>query len=144
EGTNTATLTGEFSDQTVTIPGVSFPVLPTLPQMSPPPGTTGYTPPASLNLLPPISGSTAPSGFPATGVPSAGGVATPTGATGVAPLTTPQVDVSNGYVTPYAPVVPPTPAPTVNPSPFGVPRPPGSNIGGGYINTFSNPSSPRN
>ncbi|MEM7647937.1 MAG: hypothetical protein AAF283_02080, partial [Cyanobacteria bacterium P01_A01_bin.70] len=51
--TESALPTGEFGSQAVTIPGVAFPVLPTLPQMSPPPGTTGYTAPASLELMPP-------------------------------------------------------------------------------------------
>lgn len=139
--------TGEFGSQAVTIPGVAFPVLPTLPQMSPPPGTTGYTAPASLDLMPPLPGSnSAGAGLPPVAPLSTvgGGTGLPAG-TAVPNLNTPQVDVSNGY-TPYTPVVPSaTPiTPGVNPSPFAVQRPPGSYIGGGYINTFSNPSGPPN
>ena len=139
---------GEFSSQTVTIPGVDLPVLPTLPQMSPPPGTTGYTPPSTLELMPPLPGSNraTPSSVPGTAplAPARAGVpVAPAG--GVPSLNTPQVDVSNGYVTPFTPVGPTAaPIPTAAPTPFSVPRPPGSNIGGGYVNTFSNPSGPSN
>jgi len=138
---------GEFGSQAVTIPGIPYPVLPTSPQMSPPPGTTGYTPPASLELMPPV-----PNGGSSVSLPSAGINSSPltlpsvsTGA-GVPNLTTPRVDVSNGAVTPYTPTQPlvsPT-APQVPVSPFAVPRAPGSYTGGGYINTFSNPSGPSN
>ena len=147
EATTESTLpAGEFSSEAVTIPGVTFPVLPTLPQMSPPPGTTGYTPPASLDLMPPLPGSNSAGAVPPVAPLSTvgGGSGLPSGTT-VPNLNTPQVDVSNGY-TPYTPVVPtvtPT-TPGVTPSPFAVPRPPGSYIGGGYINTFSNPSGPPN
>jgi hypothetical protein len=146
----TSTLSETFNSQVVTIPGVPYPVLPTMPQMSPPPGTTGYTPPASLELIPPLPGA-AGSAFPSssssnlnpsrTGIPSL-----PTGNSSVN-LGTPQVDVGNGYVTPYTPLVPvaaPTTVPRAAASPFSVPRPPGSYIGGGYINTFANPSGPPN
>lgn len=97
--------TGEFGSQAVTIPGVAFPVLPTLPQMSPPPGTTGYTAPASLDLMPPLPGSnSAGAGLPPVAPLSTvgGGTGLPAG-TAVPNLNTPQVDVSNGY-TPYTPM----------------------------------------
>ncbi|MGD1940964.1 MAG: hypothetical protein ACFB0G_06600 [Leptolyngbyaceae cyanobacterium] len=148
EATTESTLpAGEFSSEVVTIPGVAFPVLPTLPQMSPPPGTTGYTPPASLDLMPPLPGSNSAGTLPSSTAPlsTVGGVSGSSSGTAVPNLNTPQVDVSNGY-TPYTPVVPsatPT-TPGVTPSPYAVPRPPGSYIGGGYINTFSNPSGPPN
>ncbi|MGF1461247.1 MAG: hypothetical protein ACFBSG_19735 [Leptolyngbyaceae cyanobacterium] len=130
---------GEFSSQTVTVPGVNFPVLPTLPKMSPPPGTTGYTPPASLNLMPPLPGvSSAPA-------PSSAGVPDLSTLNGATSVNTPQVDVSNGY-TPYTPTVPSAAPTTTGPTsqPFTAPRPPGSYTGGGYINTFSNPNGPSN
>ncbi|WP_204138924.1 hypothetical protein [Halomicronema sp. CCY15110] len=137
---------GEFSSQITTIPGVDFPVLPTQPQMSPPPGTTGYTPPASLDLMPPLPGSTtSTSTFP--GNPAAPSNSSLTGAssgTGVPNLNSSNVDVSNGYVTPYAPTgagITTAPTPTV-PQPFSAPRAPGVYTGGGYINTFANPSAP--
>ncbi|MDB9529506.1 hypothetical protein PN498_26180 [Oscillatoria sp. CS-180] len=135
---------GEFSSQTVTIPGVGFPVLPTLPQMSPPPGTTGYTPPASLNLMPPLPNRNGAEALPSPFTPNS---ATPNLTPGGIPdFNSSDIDVSNGYVSPYAPITPATTLPntTINPSPFSVPRPPGSYIGGGYINTFSNPSGPTN
>lgn len=143
---------GEFSDQLVTIPGVEFPVLSTLPQMSPPPGSTGYVPPASLELMPPLVSTGSTRSFPSSGT-SFLTPATSTGTLNLSPQTgnvpdfgTPSVDVSNGYISPYAPVVPsaiPSSATTV-PSPFSVQRPPGSHIGGGYIHTFSNPNGPSN
>ncbi|MEM9817276.1 MAG: hypothetical protein AAF827_12845 [Cyanobacteria bacterium P01_D01_bin.6] len=133
---------GQFSSQTVTIPGVNFPVLPTLPQMSPPPGTTGYTAPASLELIPPLPGSSS-SNSAASSIPSTVGVPGSTIGTGVPSVNSSEVDVSNGFVTPYTPVVPVvTPAESTAPAPFTAPRPPGSYTGGGYINTFSNPSGP--
>ncbi|RZM77921.1 hypothetical protein [Leptolyngbya iicbica] len=132
---------GEFNSQITTIPGVDFPVLPTQPQMSPPPGTTGYTAPASLNLIPPLPGtstSTIPGSTLAT--PTSGFPGTASG-TGVPNLNSPNVDVSNGF-TPYTPVGGSTATPTVAPPPppFTAPRAPGVYTGGGYINTFSNPS----
>jgi hypothetical protein len=137
-----ANYTGEFGSQAVTIPGVNFPVLPTLPQMSPPPGTTGYTPPITLDMMPPLPGTSRPStsAFPSSGASS---IVPSSSAPGTLNLTAPQVDVSNGYITPYTPTVPAAPTPTVTPAPFSAPRPPGSYTGGGYINTFSNPSTPR-
>ncbi|NEQ42371.1 MAG: hypothetical protein F6K00_01935 [Leptolyngbya sp. SIOISBB] len=147
DGTTQDTLPpGEFSSQTVTIPGVDFPVLPTLPQMSPPPGTTGYTAPATLDLMPPLPGSSSssPAAFPgaASPLPSTG-VSGVTAGTGLPSTSSSDIDVSNGFVTPYTPVVPTvTPAQSATPQPFTAPRPPGTYTGGGYINTFSNPSGP--
>jgi|GEM_PF-1867200 len=134
---------GQFGSQTVTIPGIEYPVLPTLPQMSPPPGTTGYTPPASLELMPPLPGSNRANSpaFPGATAPAPGSTGVPslTSSPG-ASLNSPQVDVSNGYVTPFTPVTPTVTPTPVTPAPFTAPRP----IGGGYINTFSNPSGPSN
>lgn len=135
---------GEFGSQAVTIPGVDFPVLPTLPQMSPPPGTTGYTPPATLELMPPLPGGTPPIPGTSSLAPSSAGVPDLSGTSSTPNLAAPQVDVSNGYVTPFTPTAPPTMTPIVPPAPFSAPRPPGSFLGNGYINTFSNPSAPPN
>ncbi|MBF2002141.1 MAG: hypothetical protein IGS38_15655 [Synechococcales cyanobacterium M58_A2018_015] len=116
------------------------------PQTSPNPGTTGYTmPPAfrtpantpsqfgtysgsSSGITPPTSiapaGPTAPSLAPAVPQPSFGSYSTPSSSTAA-----PTPDFS-GVQSPQA-------APT---APFSVPRtPPGRTIGGGEINTFSNP-----
>lgn len=139
---------GEFSSQTVAIPGVDFPVLPTLPQMSPPPGTTGYTPPASLELMPPLPGSntTSSPSFPAAPsfVPGAAGTSDLSSGGAVPSTGTSDIDVSNGFVTPYTPVVPSTTTAVPAPAPFTAPRAPGTYTGGGYINTFSNPNGPSN
>lgn len=120
--------------------GLPFYASPTLPQQSPPPGTTGYTPPASLGLTQPTGTNTG-----AGTVPSAAGVpSVPSAASSNLNLGVPDVDVSGGSLVPYTPlpssIQRTTPAPV--PSPFSVPRAPGSYIGGGYINTFSNPSAP--
>lgn len=141
-----STLEGQNS-RTVTIPGVPFPVAPTTPEMSPPPGTTGYTPPASLQYAQPTTG-TSNSGFPTNGAvpssPNSAGIPNIPSGSGVPNLAAPQVDVSNGASTPSLPSSTVSPAtPEVTPSPFSVPRPPGSYIGGGYVGpTFSNPSGP--
>jgi hypothetical protein len=127
----------------VVVPGVPFPVLPTIPQMSPPPGTTGYTPPASLNLLPGTAGATpSTTSFPAAGTtslsPGSAGVPNlpPVGSS--PNLSTPQFNTGTSYVTPVTPVVPAPVivSPTTPPPPFTGNRP----IGGGNIGTFSNPS----
>ncbi|MEO1093958.1 MAG: hypothetical protein AAFX01_03540 [Cyanobacteria bacterium J06638_28] len=119
---------------------VPFYASPTLPQQSPPPGTTGYTPPASLGLTQPTGTSTGAGTVPLT--PSAAGVpSVPSAASSNLNLGVPNVDVSGGSLVPYTPLpsaIQPIPAPITSPS--GVPRAPGSYIGGGYINTFSNPS----
>lgn len=128
------------ASQSVTVPGIPFPVLSPTVQTSPPPGTTGYTPPASLNPTSQPSGSSLP-GAPS--VPGAAGVPRIPSATGQVDFTVPQVDVGNGSVAPTIPPATAAPAtPQITPSPFSVPRPPGSVIGGGYINTFGNPSAP--
>ncbi|NER79148.1 MAG: hypothetical protein F6K42_06115 [Leptolyngbya sp. SIO1D8] len=133
----------ETNSQAVNVPGVPFPVLPTTPQMSPPAGTTGYTPPASLQLTQPTPGGTTATGVPSTAGtsnlnPSNLGVPNIPSATGNLNLNTPQVDVSNGATTPSGLPSAVTPPEVFNTdtSPFSVDRP----IGGGYINTFSNPS----
>jgi hypothetical protein len=141
--TSFANLEGKFSDEIVTLPGIQQPFLPTLPQMSPPPGTTGYTPPASLELMPPLPGRSAAQGtFPtaSTPLPNTGALNLGT-ATTTPSLTMPDTNVNNGYVTPFVSTTPSV-APLPPPTPFSAPRPPGSYTGNGYINTFSNPSSP--
>lgn len=116
------------------------------PQTSPNPGTTGYTmPPAfrtpantpsqfgtysgnSSAITPPTSTvpavPTAPSLMPAAPQPSFGSYDTPPGFTSA-----PTPDFSGVQSSPAAPT-----------APFSVPRtPPGRTMGGGEINTFSNP-----
>ena len=135
----------------VYIPGIPYPVLPTTPNMSPPPGTTGYVPPSSLNLRPPgttganSASPNAASGFPAPipGFPTAPTVPTAGGAP--LDLSRPDVGAAAGSAFPSpTPVVPNASQPfqTIGPEPYAIPRPPGSYTGGGYIYTFSNPNGP--
>ncbi len=155
EPTATGTLAGSdlsgtsgLSTQSSGLLGAPFAITPTVPtvgpQKSPPPGTTGYTPPASLGTLQTPTGRNSNSNlFPSAvggsglGVPSA---------TPMTPnLNVPNIDVSAGTgTTPYAPIPSAVPSTglTTTPSPFSVPRPPGSYTGGGYINTFSDPLGP--
>ncbi|MBD1915623.1 MULTISPECIES: hypothetical protein [Cyanophyceae] len=108
------------------LPGVDQRFIRTTPQMSPPPGTTGYTLPPALAPSPSVVAPVAPAtlnldfGTP-TAAPSAGVTAQPP--TGI-PSNTPSS--------------PPQP----EPAPFSAPRPPGVYTGNGYINTFSDPSGP--
>ena len=129
-----------------TIPGSNLTFIRTIPDMSPPPGTTGYTPPPALNLSPATLSSgnaftnlTAPqAASPSSGIPSlTSGQSGLTGDTG-------------GVGVPSS-VLPPTTGTQLQPqiegltfeeSPFSVPREPGRYVGGGYINTFSNPGAP--
>lgn len=112
------------------------------PQTSPAPGTTGYTlPPAFrtpantptgnfyLNNSSPGSGGSSQI-TPPTQLPSSSYSSPPSYST------TPSYGNPSTYPTPtYA-----NPQPQVQPSPFSIPRnPPGQHIGGGEINTFSNP-----
>lgn len=140
------------NSQSVNVPGVSFPVLPATVQTSPPPGTTGYKPPAALGnpSLPasnaaipgfPVGGSSVPN--PGAGANAGAGVPIVPTATSNPNLSVPQVNVGNNTLQPIVPAAPTgNSVPPVSPSNFAVPRPPGSVIGGGYINTFSNPSAP--
>ncbi|MEL6384341.1 MAG: hypothetical protein AAFQ89_18165 [Cyanobacteria bacterium J06626_18] len=147
-GTESALTSESSNPQTATIPGVPFPFLPTSPEMSPPPGTTGYTPPASLQSVQQPTDSGSPSSFPSSGtaLPSPGSAGVPNipSAGSVPNLATPQVDVSNGATTPSLPssIVPSATDGIAPPPTSSVPRPPGSYTGNGYINTFSNPSGP--
>ncbi len=108
------------------LPGVDQRFIRTTPQMSPPPGTTGYTLPPTLAPSPAAVAPVAPAalnlnfGTPAT-APSAGLTAQP-----------PSGVPSN---TPSSP-------PQPEPAPFSAPRPPGVYTGNGYINTFSDPGGP--
>ncbi len=144
---STSEATTTLNDDTssgLTIPGVPFPGLPTTAQMSPPPGTTGYTAPSSTLLVPPVpraSETTNPFVPPSRPnlMPSSAGVPNLPVPSGTAGVSTPQVR-GGGYVTPVSPVAP-IPTPTMvqpPPPPFSADRPQGN----GYINTFSNPSAP--
>jgi hypothetical protein len=119
------------------IPGVNQRFIRTTPEMSPPPGTTGYTVPSTLqtsgsgslstSILPqpaPIDLNLGPVPPATTSIPGAG--ANPPG-TVLPPA------LNNSYDLPRS-------QPEV--APFSVPRPPGSHTGGGYIYTFSNPNGP--
>ncbi len=92
-------------------------LLPAAPQMSPPPGTTGYRAPTTA--LPPVPTPATPLNL----APSAG-------TNPISPVT-PTFPAGGAVVTPQ-PVIPP-PAAVTTP-------PPGGFIGDGYINTFSNPA----
>lgn len=138
---------GGAGSQGVTLPGVPFTFSPTTTQMAPPAGTTGYVPPASLEFVQPIPGSSNAGSNNAAGAPSfpvgsgnAGFPAAPAGAA-VPNIGTPQVDVSNGTGGPNLPsaVTAPT-APDFAPLPSAVDPAPGRRIGNGCINTFADPS----
>lgn len=112
------------------IPGQPFTFIRTTPQMSPPPGTTGYTPPASLDFTPPAQ--------------STGGPAVPSGVSGGRSSFQFQPTPSNGSVTPSLPnpngvnsFAQPPQFNTV--PPFSAPRPNSQYLGNGQIQTFSNP-----
>ena len=111
------------------LPGVDQRFMRTTPQMSPPPGTTGYTLPPSL--------------VPSPALPSPGSVAPAPAALNLdldAPVVAPLGSVQ-GAAQPGAgnSVSAPSPQPV---PPFSAPRPPGVYTGNGYINTFSDPSGP--
>lgn len=117
------------------VPGVDQRFIRTTPQMSPPPGTTGYALPPSLSSpsvtaapASPLQGATAPA---ALNLDFGSPVAAPAG-------------IQPGPSSPsaIAPTVPSDPLPQPAPAPFSAPRPPGVYTGGGYINTFANPSGP--
>ena len=112
------------------LPGVDQRFIRTTPQMSPPPGTTGYTPPPGLAPSPATAataqGAIAPAGL---NLDFAAPVTAPVGGQ----VRSPQPSTFNNNLTaPAQPV----------PAPFSAPRPPGVYTGNGYINTFSNPSGP--
>lgn len=121
-------------------PGINQPFIRTTPEMSPPPGTTGYAPPPSL-VTPPRQGlPTVPATpglppapqlnlSPSPTAPAALAAPSPSGVGNTLPPST-----VNTYTQPAAGVP--------EAAPFSVPRPPGSYTGGGYINTFSDPSGP--
>ncbi|TVQ07659.1 MAG: hypothetical protein EA368_13585 [Leptolyngbya sp. DLM2.Bin27] len=112
------------------LPGVDQRFNRTTPQMSPPPGTTGYTPPPGLAPSPataaPAAGAIAPAGL---NLDFAAPVTAPVGGT----VRSPQPSAFDNNLA--APIQP-------SPAPFSAPRPPGVYTGNGYINTFSNPSGP--
>lgn len=134
----TGTATVPFSQAGVvqgSIPGSPRSFIRTTAQMSPVPGTTGYTQPTTLNLLPPIGGRnnaytnlTPATGVPLTSVPS-----------GTSPQTSTGIGASAGVLPPLV-AQPQVAQPLVETSPYGYPRAPGGRpIGGGEIYTFSNP-----
>ncbi|MBD1876928.1 hypothetical protein H6F75_25920 [Nodosilinea sp. FACHB-131] len=113
------------------LPGIDQRFIRTTPQMSPPPGTTGYTLPPTLAPSPAAvapAASVAPAALnlnlrtPATAPPAGVTAQPPSGVPGNIPSATPQPE----------------------PAPFSAPRPPGVYTGNGYINTFSDPSGPAN
>ncbi|MBW4482690.1 MAG: hypothetical protein KME14_09125 [Tildeniella torsiva UHER 1998/13D] len=110
------------------LPGVDQRFIRTTPQMSPPPGTTGYTTPSVLSPSPAAVTPAAPAAlnlnFGTSAAPPSAGVTVPS------PAGTPSNSLSS----------PPQP----EPAPFSAPRPPGVYTGNGYINTFSDPSGPAN
>ncbi|MGF1516460.1 MAG: hypothetical protein ACFCVB_01455 [Nodosilinea sp.] len=112
------------------LPGVDQRFIRTTPQMSPPPGTTGYTPPPGLGASPatiaPAQGAIAPAGLNLD-------FAAPVTAPGGSVVRSPQPSTFDNSLT--APAQP-------SPALFSAPRPPGVYTGNGYINTFSNPSGP--
>lgn len=121
-----------------TLPGTNQTFLRTTPQMSPPPGTTGYVPPATLAA-------------PAGGTPYSSYPVLP-GVAAVVPNLSPASPSQSLNLAPPGvggTVLPPTggsqydsSAVTPQAAPFTVPRPPGSHTGGGYIYTFSDPNGP--
>ncbi|MDJ0703671.1 MAG: hypothetical protein QNJ46_10365 [Leptolyngbyaceae cyanobacterium MO_188.B28] len=123
------------------LPDSSLSFIRTVPAMSPAPGTTGYTPPPALNLSPGAL-STGGNAFTNLTTPQAA-----SGSGGVPSLS--QSGSAGGAAGVPSSVLPPTtgtqPQPQiqdVSPDPFSVPREPGRYVGGGYINTFSNPGAP--
>ena len=149
DGTAALNLNGQQAIFEGNIPGSSLTFIRTIPDMSPPPGTTGYTPPATLNLSPAtLSGGNAFTNLIApqaasglNGIPSSltpgqsGGLAGNTGGIGVPGSVLPPT--SGTQLQPQIEGISPP-----EPAPFSVPREPGRYVGGGYINTFSNPGAP--
>jgi hypothetical protein len=109
------------------LPGTGQRFIRTTPQMSPPPGTTGYTAPPlpEIQPAPPVPGAASLDLDLDVSPAASGGGA-------VAPGTAPGV------------TVPPSVPPAQAAPPFSAPRPPGVYTGNGYINTFADPSSPPN
>ncbi|MBE9158521.1 hypothetical protein IQ265_17015 [Nodosilinea sp. LEGE 06152] len=113
------------------LPGVDQRFIRTTPQMSPPPGTTGYTQPPGLSPSPavpaPEPGAIAPARLNLDfGSPAMAPAGNGPGRSQPGPL--------NNSVS--------TPLPQPTPPPFSAPRPPGVYSGNGYINTFSDPTGP--
>jgi hypothetical protein len=110
-----------------------------LPQTSPAPGTTGYTLPPALQTPAntPANRSFYPNRSNGSGHSSSSATLQPIPGTPAAPLQS--LPVAPGYPAPTY-VAPQSQVQPVQPAPFSVPRtPPGRQIGGGQINTFSNP-----
>lgn len=122
------------------LPGSNQPFIRTTPEMSPPPGTTGYTMPMGASPLPTV-GST-------NSYPALGAVTPSTAVPNLSPGSLRgSTSGSLGAISGSSSTLPPASGTTYNapntavpePAPFTVPRPPGSYTGGGYINTFSDP-----
>lgn len=113
------------------LPGVDQRFIRTTPQMSPPPGTTGYTQPPGLSPSPaipaPEQGAIAPAEL---NLNFGSSVTAPVGSGQGRSQPNP---LNNNASTPQPQPVPP---------PFSAPRPPGVYSGNGYINTFSDPTGP--
>ena len=117
------------------VPGVDQRFIRTTPQMSPPPGTTGYTQPPGLTPASPVVPTRSPSGSTAPA---------PLNLDFGAPVTAP---VSGGQRAPQPAAIDSSvsaPLPQPSPPPFSAPRPPGVYTGNGFINTFADPSGPPN
>lgn len=114
--------------------GISQRFMRTTPQMSPPPGTTGYTLPPGLGASPASSlvPQVPPQGLPAAGLDPDLRSIVPAPGTLV-----PSIPQPTSPGTEYVP-----PQSLGAPAPFTAPRPPGSYTGGGYVHTFSDPSGP--
>jgi hypothetical protein len=115
---------------------------PYTPQTSPSPGTTGYTVPPAFRTT--TNNSSSPSFGPS---PSSSGFRSVPQIGPTAPTQPMNRSGSYGNTPGYSSQIPSYPSPTytnpqsqVEPAPFSVPRtPPGRYIGGGEVNTFSNP-----
>lgn len=125
---------------------------PYIPQTSPAPGTTGYTlPPAFRTTTNTPTGSfylNPSTGYGVPAVPQAVPQIAPTVPTQPIPGSYGSYSSPYGTTPGYSSAVPAYPMPTYTnpqssqaaPAPFSIPRnPPGQYIGGGEINTFSNP-----
>ncbi|MBD2105911.1 hypothetical protein [Nodosilinea sp. FACHB-13] len=113
------------------LPGVDQRFIRTTPQMSPPPGTTGYTLPPTLAPSPAAVAPAAPVAPAALNLNLGAPAATPSAGVTAQPTSGVPSNVPSSTLQP-------------EPAPFSAPRPPGVYTGNGYINTFSDPSGPAN
>ncbi|HEY9641002.1 MAG TPA: hypothetical protein V6C57_10995 [Coleofasciculaceae cyanobacterium] len=116
--------------------GQSSQFQPSIPRTSPPPGSTGYTMPPAFRTPATSSSATGDTGFSNFSrlqpVPGSTAPSNPSSSSGYGQRPAPS---QGSYLAPT-----PSQIPQAEPAPFSVPRtPPGQSIGGGQINTFSNP-----